>query len=345
MQKFKTVVCGGTFDHFHKGHEEFLRLALSYGQKIIIGLTSERYVQENKKDEGLLLIEKIESYHERRKSLINFLKKEKVENRVEIVLINNFFGPTLEKKLSINAIVVSENSIKNATKINQERKKIGLSKLPIILKHLVKGNDKKIISSTRIRKGEINRLGRSYLNPLWFSVNLELSKALRKKLQMPLGLLFKNEKDSLKNLNNSYLVAIGDVITQSFNKGSSFPKISAVDFCIARKKTFNSFEELGFKGKEMIINVKNKSGLLTPAIFKASKQAFQFLGEKKNVIIKIEGEEDLAVLPIILASPLGFSVFYGQPDKGVVRIDVTEESKEMVYQFVNNFIIMSQSNY
>lgn len=341
MQKFNTVVCGGTFDHFHKGHEEFIRFALSYGKKIIIGLTSEKYVQKNKIEKEFLLIQKIESYQERKKSLINFLKKEKVENRAEIVSIDDFFGPTLKKDLNIDAIIVSENLIKGAEKINQEREKIGLPKLVILIKHLIKSKDEKTISSTRIRKGEINRSGRPYLNPLWLSKKLLLAKVLRRRLKMPLGPLFQNEIESLKNLNNSYLIAVGDVITKSFNKISSSPKISVVDFYVARKRIFNSFEELGFKGEAKVINVKNRAGFLTPEIFKASLTAFQFLGGKKNVIIKVEGEEDLAVLPIILASPLDFSVFYGQPDKGVVRIDITEKNKEMAYQFINNFIVVS----
>ncbi len=30
------VVCGGTFDHFHKGHEAFLKYVFSVGKKSII---------------------------------------------------------------------------------------------------------------------------------------------------------------------------------------------------------------------------------------------------------------------------------------------------------------------
>lgn len=341
MQKFNTVVCGGTFDRFHKGHEEFLRFAFNQGKKVMIGLTSEKYILKNKKEKEFLLIQKIESYQKRKESLESFLKKEKAENRTEIVSIDDFFGPTLKKDFNISAIIVSENSIQGAEKINNEREKIGLPKLIVLIKHLVESSDGKVISSTRIRRGEINRLGRLYVNPSWFSKELLLSELIRKRLKKPLGKLFKNEKDSLKDLNNPYLITVGDEVTKSFNKIFRFPKISVVDFHIGRKKTFNSLEELGLEKEEVKINVKNQAGFLTPSIFKASLQAFQYLEQNKKVLIKINGEEDLTVLPIILTSPLGFAVFYGQPHKGVVRIDVTEDSKEMIYQIVSNFRVVN----
>jgi len=51
----------------------------------------------------------------------------------------------------------------------------------------------------------------------------------------------------------------------------------------------------------------------------------------------VDGEEDLAVLPVLLIAPLGFSIFYGQPNEGLVQVQVTEENKEQAYQFVNSF--------
>ena len=49
MEKnFKTVVLGGTFDHLHKGHKEFIKFALNLSEKLIVGLTSDEYVSNSK---------------------------------------------------------------------------------------------------------------------------------------------------------------------------------------------------------------------------------------------------------------------------------------------------------
>jgi len=46
--KYNLVACGGTFDHFHKGHEEFLRYVFSVGKKVIVGVTSDEYIESSK---------------------------------------------------------------------------------------------------------------------------------------------------------------------------------------------------------------------------------------------------------------------------------------------------------
>ena len=60
--KFNIVVCGGTFDHFHKGHASFLRFILSLTQKVVLGLTSDKYTQTEKNGH-------IESYLDRKNSI------------------------------------------------------------------------------------------------------------------------------------------------------------------------------------------------------------------------------------------------------------------------------------
>jgi uncharacterized protein (UPF0218 family) len=55
------------------------------------------------------------------------------------------------------------------------------------------------------------------------------------------------------------------------------------------------------------------------------------------VILKIIGEEDLAVLPLILAAPLDTIIYYGQPNKGLVKILVSEENKERAYNILLKF--------
>ena len=101
--KHNLVVCGGTFDHFHKGHQEFLRYVFSVGKKVIVGVTNDEYIEKSKIKNQ---ISKIEPFGKRKKAVLEFLKQEGVLNRVEIVEINDLFGPTLSKDIPIDAIVV-----------------------------------------------------------------------------------------------------------------------------------------------------------------------------------------------------------------------------------------------
>jgi uncharacterized protein (UPF0218 family) len=52
----------------------------------------------------------------------------------------------------------------------------------------------------------------------------------------------------------------------------------------------------------------------------------------------VDGEEDLAVIPLILAAPLGAIVLYGQPHKGVVMRTVNRKAQQTAQHFLNHFI-------
>jgi len=53
----------------------------------------------------------------------------------------------------------------------------------------------------------------------------------------------------------------------------------------------------------------------------------------KNEIIRVEGEEDLAVIPCILLSPIGTNIIYGWPGKGM-KLIVTDESIRKKAQYL-----------
>ncbi len=326
--KFNTVACGGTFDHFHKGHRSLLKLAFSLGKKVVVGITSDIYVQNSKS---------IEPFEKRKQSVLEFVKKEGVEDKVEITKINDLFGPILSKDLQVDAIVVSEDTIKNAEIINEEREKIGLPSLKIIVQALIKGEDENIISSSRIRQGEIDRNGRPYVNPLWLEKKLFITDDLRKKLKEPFDAVINTIKNYRKDY--KYLITVGDITTKVLNNSSSNANISIIDFNVARKKKFTDFKELGFSGNEKVITVSNPPGCLTPDLFFALLSIFKLKDVVTKTILKIDGEEDLSALAVILTSPLESIILYGQPNLGMVEIIVSEEKKEKAYNLVSRFVV------
>lgn len=330
--EFNSIVCGGTFDHFHKGHRKFLQFALSLGSKLILGLTSDMYAVNKE------LSFATQSYEERKKAIEEFLKKENLLERIQIIKIDDIFGPTLSETFKADAIIVSSSTLKGAEIINEYRKKQGLSEFKIVIHPTVLGQDGKQISSFRIRNGEINREGKPYINPLWLKQKLFLTEEIRKRLEKPFGIIIENIKE-LASQNCPFVITVGDVTTKKFNDLSLKQNIAVIDFKVARKVVFSNIKELGFLGNEMIIKVNNPAGCITSDIFAGVQDALK-QGLKEKVIIKIEGEEDLSVLPLILASPLGTGIYYGQPNKGMVKTEVSEESKNEAYGIVSKFKVV-----
>lgn len=333
------VVCGGTFDHLHKGHEEFLKYAFSVGKKVIVGITSDKFVRRWKVDDRSW--KQTEIFEERKRAVLEFIKKERVLNGIGIVKIDDLFGSTLSKDLLIDAIIVSGETKKNAEIINQKRQGLGLTPLKILIAPLVNAEDGRPIASSRIRNGEINRIGRQYVKPIWLKKNLILPVRLRKEFRKPFDVL---DIDVLKHQDQfPLIVSVGDVTTKKFNQLSVGQKISVVDFKVARKKVFSSFLSLGFCGGEKIITAVNPASYVTHDLFSKILDIFKS-GSGKRIILKVTGEEDLAVLPLILATPLGTIIYYGQPSlnsasfegqEGIVRIVVSEQSKDKAYDLAS----------
>ncbi len=152
MKKFKKVAVGGTFDELHMGHEALLDKAIEVGDQVLVGLSSDDFVSRMGKPHLTA------PYKERLKELKDFLKKNEVDANTEIVQLNDSYGITLSDK-DIDALVVSKETKAIAKKINTKRRESGLKPVKIIAIRMVPAENRRPISTTRIRKGEIDRYG------------------------------------------------------------------------------------------------------------------------------------------------------------------------------------------
>jgi len=152
-QKFKTVVVGGTFNEFHRGHKALLLKALEVGDRVIIGLSTDDLARKLKKNH------EVAAYRERLKELNDFLKQQGVLSKAKIVPLKTPFGITLSKGCA-EALVVSRETEARAREINQKRKAKGLPPLHVIVIEMVPAENHLVISTTRIRQKEIDREGR-----------------------------------------------------------------------------------------------------------------------------------------------------------------------------------------
>ncbi|MFQ5887522.1 MAG: phosphopantetheine adenylyltransferase [Candidatus Hydrothermarchaeales archaeon] len=145
---YKLVAVGGTFDAFHRGHEALLKKAFEIGESVIIGLTSDEMMDKD-----------ISPYKDRKKVLEDFLKENSFLDRCRIIKLDDPYGPATDDE-RMDAIVVSEETRYMAGKINNIREKKGLAPLNVVVIPLILAEDGIPISSTRVKKGKIDRNGK-----------------------------------------------------------------------------------------------------------------------------------------------------------------------------------------
>jgi cytidyltransferase-like protein len=152
LEKSDHLIVGGSWDHFHSGHRYIILTAYEKGEKIDIGISSDEMLREK-------LGEKPEnSFEERKNNVKSFLKGLGHKNFNSIEL-NGIYGNAVEEG---ETLLVTPETKKNGRKINLKREELGREKLELETVEKLKTLDGSIISSTEIRKGEIdeNGLGR-----------------------------------------------------------------------------------------------------------------------------------------------------------------------------------------
>lgn len=329
-KKYSQAIVGGTFDRFHVGHEKLLSTAFAQSENVTIGVSTEK-LYRNK-----LLAGTIEEYTKREAYIKEYIKGQDFEKRASIVAIEDIYGTTLKQK-DIDAIFVTEENSKAAHLINQKRLEIGFSPLEIIIVPYVYGEDGQVISSERIRKGEIDRVGKSYLS-MFEERSLTLPPHLRAILREPIGSIIQNIGDVTKYLKEiPMIIAVGDIVALSLFEIGHQADVSVVDFKTRRHK-LKEKEEVSLHSLNPTFSCKNPAGKIEKeATFLVGKAIESFLQTGEKQTVKIVGEEDLLTLPAILLAPLQSLVIYGLYDQGAVIVEVTEQRKQKIAEIVKKF--------
>lgn len=329
--QYKTVALGGTFDNFHKGHKAFLAFAFSKGKRVIIGLTTDAFVKQNKSTK------QIASFEKRKESLETYLYQHNLQHRAMILPIDDIYGPAISNDLAIDALIVTTDTKYGAEAINKERRKRKLFELPVEETELIREGEL-VISSENIRKGLINAQGEAYINREWFEKDHKLPQDIRTNLHKPFGELLTDGIETLQKIAGDKLVSVGDITAERFLALGMRPHIAVVDFTVEREKKFSSFSDIGFIGTEEVMTIHNPPATLTAETWNTVKRLVDQLQERQKYILYVKGEEDLVALPLFILLPIGFSVVYGQPHEGLVNVLVTEEVKNKAKKILDSFV-------
>jgi uncharacterized protein (UPF0218 family) len=157
---------------------------------------------------------------------------------------------------------------------------------------------------------------------------LTLPEEHRKLFQEPFGDLYRNIKEILPLLAGETVYSVGDVVTHNLQRYGITPDVAIIDGFTMRAPCCRQPPLRG-----SCIRVKNPAGTLTEDLIEAVNKAIA----TPPMTIVVDGEEDLAVIPVVMAAPQGAVVIYGQPHKGVVLRRVTPEAKLVARQFLERF--------
>jgi pantetheine-phosphate adenylyltransferase len=150
--RFHVVATGGTFDEIHVGHIALLAKAFQVGNKVIIGVSSDKFAAKRGKKLN-------HNFEVRVANLKKTIKKEFGDVNYEIAKLDGDFGPAVTTS-DVEALVASAETQSKARLLNKMRAEMGLQPVKVIAVELIKAEDDSTISSTRIRAGEIDRQGR-----------------------------------------------------------------------------------------------------------------------------------------------------------------------------------------
>ncbi|MBN2733787.1 MAG: GTP-dependent dephospho-CoA kinase family protein [Methanomicrobiaceae archaeon] len=159
---------------------------------------------------------------------------------------------------------------------------------------------------------------------MWF-----LPENERVHFKEPFGALFPDIDKALEYLGSAPVYAVGDVVTRNLIRRGVVPELSVIDGNTMREPC-RCTPLLPVKR----IEVKNPAGFITEELICALRTG----ADNSPALVHVDGEEDLAVIPLVMMLSLGSAVLYGQPGEGVVVKIVDSESKKRAEELFSLFV-------
>ena len=159
-------------------------------------------------------------------------------------------------------------------------------------------------------------------------------------LKEPFGTLIRDNEVTI-NLVTEILkkapkvIAVGDTTTEKLVGFGFIPDISVTDCMEKRVIKTSKFEY----PVDKTIHLDNKPGELSKQVILEVKKLILANAYDSKIRIIIKGEEDLVALPFLMYSPNDWVICYGQPNEGLVIVQVTEDSKKKAMLIFNKAFI------
>jgi len=153
---------------------------------------------------------------------------------------------------------------------------------------------------------------------------LYLPEEKRKFFKAPFGTLYREISEVLPLIRGSPVFSVGDVVTYRLTEQGIVPDIAVIDGHTMRSPCDRSPLILAHR-----ITVPNPAGTLSEELLEGLKEALEHM----PALVCVDGEEDLAVIPLVMMAPEGTHILYGQPGEGlvlrVVDLAAKQKAREM----------------
>ena len=162
---------------------------------------------------------------------------------------------------------------------------------------------------------------------------MQLPDDLRDQLKNPLGNLIRdndpNKENIIKEISaESVLITVGDRTTENMLQLGLKPQIQIIDGLEKRNQRLVPTDDT----INTSLSCKNPPGEITEESIQVIQKAFS---SKPPVRITVDGEEDLLVLAVCVFAPENSVVMYGQPNEGLVVVDITPEIQAKVQKILD----------
>jgi len=136
---------------------------------------------------------------------------------------------------------------------------------------------------------------------------------------------------------SKFIATIGDICTIRIIKEIRIPDLIIVDYKTKRNISLNPEQKNILENINCrTIEISNEAGTISEELYCEIEKSI-FEGKKTKIIVN--GEEDLATLPVIKHCQIGAKVIYGMPDKGMVVVDVNQQTKERTNKLLERMLV------
>jgi len=130
-------------------------------------------------------------------------------------------------------------------------------------------------------------------------------------------------------LKNRDIIAVGDVVSETVLKSNIKPKIAIIDYKTKRMRKHIAVNKEYFTERHKIVNPPGMVSLEALSLFKDILTC----RSTQSILVEVLGEEDLLVLPAMMFSPDNTIIIYGQPDWGLVLIEIDSITRKTALNF------------
>lgn len=163
---------------------------------------------------------------------------------------------------------------------------------------------------------------------------MKLPDSLREQLKTPMGVLLP-EKDATKSnivnyiSKNSFVITVGDRTTEKMIGFDLIPSLQIIDSL--EKRTKRELPKTVDVATDLVCN--NPAAEITEQSIKTIQKAFL---SETPVRLVVDGEEDLLVIPVCIYAPENSVVLYGQPNEGLVIVQITPEIRNKAQRLLDS---------